>query len=116
MIQNGVALASIAPEVYESDVSLQQQLHQFLDARLKVREYLTGDHYELRSGCLTEHHSDGRKTRHLTVLSAKIDVAGVTPYPKISDCSGRTLGMIENKAARSRACAFQNSSCAAFVV
>jgi hypothetical protein len=51
-IEQGMAIASINPAVYESNPLLHRQLNQFLDARFKVQEFRTGKTYDLDGGAL----------------------------------------------------------------
>ena len=98
-IGDGTALATIPAEVYEKTPSLRQQLHRFLDARLKVQQFKTARAYQLDDGSLTEFHDDGKRTRHLTMfISANISVSADL---KITDSTGRTI--FDSSAERARA-------------
>jgi hypothetical protein len=97
---DGTALATIRTEVYEKTPSLQQQLHRFVDARLKVQQFKTARAYQLDNGSLTEFHHDGKRTLHLSAFAnAKISVFSADI--KITDSTGRTI--FDSSAERARA-------------
>jgi hypothetical protein len=82
-------IVCIDPAVYESNPSLYKQLHQFLDARFKVRQYKTGKTYDLDGGSLTEYHLDGRRT--LQVSSFVRMNSSVSVDFTITDSTGKTI-------------------------
>lgn len=81
-IENGTGIALIEPEVYENTPLLPQQLHCLLDARCKVQQFKTGKHYEIGRDSTTEHHWDGRRTKHLVSFSATLTLTAGTPDRK----------------------------------
>ncbi len=97
-IGSGMALATISAEVYEKTSSLQQQLHRFLDARLKVQQFKTARAYKLDNGSLTEFHQDGKRTRHMNVCVR--GTSSVSADIKITDGTGRTI--FDSSAERAR--------------
>ncbi len=71
-IEQGTAIVSIDPAVYESNPLLHHQLNIFLNARFKTQQFRTDKTYDLDTGALTEYHGNGTHSLHVTsVLSGK---------------------------------------------
>ena len=87
-IEQGAAIARIAPEVYESNPTLHKQLHHFLDARFKVQQYKTAKTYNVDSGSLTEYHLNGRRTMHVSCFVSC--ESSISLDFMISDSGGKT--------------------------